>query len=670
MTAQSGLGFSGIVAIQIPDDGAPGTVLTKITADNYDYDWLPGGGGGGSTVIVEDEGIVVGVPADTLNFVGAGVTAAGAGTTKTITIPGGAGDLQAAYDADTSLPQILINATPDALTIQASVTGPVFQVRDTVGANILEVDDTFVEIDGQLRIVDAFINHAASISLTFDDTFTTGGGFNGGSIASRGTVTYDNGFFIWALLAETKTYRAAAAPGFAAFTLFNALPIIQNLGNFNLVQALVLNAGVQHRRITAGTSTVTGTSVVASSPSARATVAGAVMTKTSGDIGLRHVSTFTTVAGSTVNLGVSRGVHYLNPTVAFFGTQTGVETATALIALDVEALPFGGNIVKAAVRSRIVAASNARFLSNLSTAESDFGAGDIHLNDNTFIKYGGTVAAPDVVVGWDTTQAALVYSTFFGITANPLYLRPSATDTWVFGQNNGGLLDIGLGFNVNAVSFGVVDPVPNSNNWFVRFEGPNNRQVQSAGVYSDVWWTAGGTIDVNGLAVTEINSFRIDANVTALNGGTVQDQSGLFIAGMGFPGSGAATRLQSLRIQGRSRMDGLMNYNEASLAQLTADATITLPVTNSGRFMILQDADANGPWTIEGVVNDQPGDAFYFINDGANGYFLGHEDVGAAAADRIISPTGVDLLLGPNEMAKLWYDPVATRWRILETTGA
>ena len=45
MTAQSGLGFSGIVAINIPDGGATGTVLTKLTGDNYDYDWQPGGGG-------------------------------------------------------------------------------------------------------------------------------------------------------------------------------------------------------------------------------------------------------------------------------------------------------------------------------------------------------------------------------------------------------------------------------------------------------------------------------------------------------------------------------------------------------------------------------------------------------------------------------------------------
>ena len=47
MTAQSGLGFAGIVAINIPDDGATGEVLTKLTPDNYDYDWAVGGGGGG-----------------------------------------------------------------------------------------------------------------------------------------------------------------------------------------------------------------------------------------------------------------------------------------------------------------------------------------------------------------------------------------------------------------------------------------------------------------------------------------------------------------------------------------------------------------------------------------------------------------------------------------------
>ena len=42
MTAQSGLGFSGIVAIQIPDAGLTGEQLTKLSTDDYDYDWAAG----------------------------------------------------------------------------------------------------------------------------------------------------------------------------------------------------------------------------------------------------------------------------------------------------------------------------------------------------------------------------------------------------------------------------------------------------------------------------------------------------------------------------------------------------------------------------------------------------------------------------------------------------
>ena len=47
----------------------------------------------GSTIDIEDEGVAVPPAATTLNFVGAGVTAAGGGTTKTITIPGTADPL-------------------------------------------------------------------------------------------------------------------------------------------------------------------------------------------------------------------------------------------------------------------------------------------------------------------------------------------------------------------------------------------------------------------------------------------------------------------------------------------------------------------------------------------------------------------------------------------------
>ncbi len=50
-----------------------------------------GPAGVGSTILVEDEGVPLATAADTLNFTGAGVTASGAGATKTINIPGGGG---------------------------------------------------------------------------------------------------------------------------------------------------------------------------------------------------------------------------------------------------------------------------------------------------------------------------------------------------------------------------------------------------------------------------------------------------------------------------------------------------------------------------------------------------------------------------------------------------
>lgn len=62
--------------------------LHYVTEAGVDFNLLTGGGGGG--VIVEDEGVPLATTADTLDFVGAGVVASGAGTTKTITIAGGA----------------------------------------------------------------------------------------------------------------------------------------------------------------------------------------------------------------------------------------------------------------------------------------------------------------------------------------------------------------------------------------------------------------------------------------------------------------------------------------------------------------------------------------------------------------------------------------------------
>ena len=831
MTAQSGLGFSGIVAIQIPDDGATGTVLTKLTPDNYDYDWA-GGGGGGGTIIIEDEGGVVGVPADTLNFVGAGVVAAGAGTTKTITIPGGGGpastdwlefvsqavnpgvvaantlyqDDGSNFDVDTvamgdlTIPMMLttnvgfgdpgteqsgilvnganydahmkvndiggvLDATlilhrhstvaPPILTFSRSNSDTAAHIPVTLGQTIGSIIFTgwtgasgydfgavidcrmaptgtisatsspaelalFTVPDGSNialltmllgsdQVVYGDITPGGTLTLqgsqdadrgriianggitiNWDwttDAVTTGailiantipasGGIVNANITISNDITVNAALFIQSALDDNSLLEWVVAPGFAVTTLFFARQSYRSLTPaVPPAQTFVYAAQCAYDVQGSGAVVVANYRALSFAPILRARNAGDTLTINNVTGCFVGPLWNTNNATAIVDFGTIRGVHMINPAPVLFGQSLGTERAANVIGIDYAnmTIPVTGDRV--VVRSALAALTNNFFLQNNGGAESEFGFGDIHFNDDTWVKLGNTLANPDIIIGWQASQAAIAFSTFFGAANNPLYLRPSA-DTWTFQHNNAGTADIGLGFNVNAVSFGVVVPTPNALNWFVRFEGPNNRQAFSPGVYSDVWWTAGGTIDVNGQALTEVNSFRIDANVTALNGGTVQDQSGLFLAGMGFPGSGLATRIQSLRVTGRARVDGAMNYGSFVAPQFTANQNnLQLGISNAQRSINLLTSDA--AYNITGIditggnTYGQPGDRICLHNVGTFNLTITNQDVLSLAANRIITSTGVGYIIGPNECVWLWYDDTGTaRWRMQEGTGA
>ena len=75
--------------------GSVGTdkVLVYDASETTNWKWATqtGSGGGGSAITIQDEGSSLSTAAETINFVGSGVTASGTGTTKTITISGGGG---------------------------------------------------------------------------------------------------------------------------------------------------------------------------------------------------------------------------------------------------------------------------------------------------------------------------------------------------------------------------------------------------------------------------------------------------------------------------------------------------------------------------------------------------------------------------------------------------
>jgi len=531
-----------------------------------------------------------------------------------------------------------------------------------------DADLGFIDINSPVRVdVDWTVSTVLDI-IRWDTTVPASGAAVAGFIRLAPTITIDSGLFIFGTVVDQGRYLQTVAPGFAVQTLFLGQPNLETMtAGVQPNQVFILAAQPQMENNGAG---ILGTAVanvigMTVTPQMIARVAGDTLSATN-ITGLQMQPNFSTVAGTTVNFGTIRAVNCVQPAVGLFQPGAGVETMTAYIGLNFNAMTFGGNVVKSVIRSFLADATNARLIDNLGTAQSDFGAGDIHLDDNTAVKFGATVASPDILQFWNTSTSALRFSPFFGTGGNPLDLVGTAADEWIF-QADAVFGDIGIQFNVDAVSFGTTLPTPNSNNWFTIFAAPNLRQPAIAGGYADVLWTAGGSIDINGLAMSDVSAFQINSPAAILNGGTIADFSNLYVAAM--PSIG--TRSQALRVLGRSRHDGLMTHNEATLATLTADvAALALPPNNAGRHVLLQDADALGPWTIQGIVNVQVGDSVYFINNGANAWDFGHEDVGAAAADRIITPTAATWTLGAREFAKLWYDPVATRWRILESNGA
>jgi hypothetical protein len=477
--------------------------------------------------------------------------------------------LQAAYNgAPTAAPHILTTAA-NPIRIQALVAGPVLQIRDTLGANIFEVDDTFVEVDGQFRIVDAFTNHAAQTSMTISDTFTTGQAYIGGGVQSNGTVTYNNATFIWALLAEQKIYRAAVSPAFAAFTLFNVLARIENLGNFDLVQALVLNNGLNHRRNSSGTSTVIQTIGLSDAPQTQTTVSGAVLTRSTGVKSVSSQPTFSTVAGSTVNLGTLTALHVIQPAQAIFGSSAGTENITARIGLDWVNHTFGGALaVSSVVRSNQASGTNRRFLNHTGTAESTHVGNLNMLADfpNGVIRHG---LSSDYSQGYIGATNELFCQIVTPATTQWRWSAPSAGRLLLQGVAT--ILDE-LNINVSRFSMGASSgAVGNQVGNFVA----GARTVSLAGEWSDFLLTQAANITVDA-AMGLVAGWTVNAPSITLGTGTVTTAGVLNVGGnvnqgsvnrfgirvLSNPSGGSGVNAALWITAGRSRFDGIVDLNQ------------------------------------------------------------------------------------------------------------
>jgi hypothetical protein len=580
--------------------------------------------------------------------------------------------LQQAYDNDPTDAQILLTTVPDPVAVRAAVAGDVFLVQDLASNNILQVTSNpdEVEVDGALTVVDAFLNGAAVNSITLTDNVTYTAPFIGGGILSNGTVGFTNSVWIWALLQESKVYQVGVDPGFAAFTLFNALAVIENSGNFNLVQALILNNGLAHRRVTSGTSTTTQTVGLNNSPSTRTTVVGAIMTKTTGDNAVRHAPTYSTVGFSTVNMGTQRGLWCSNPNVALFQPAAGTENMTAYIGVEQDAITFGGNVTKRALRSGLTAATNTLMIENTGGAASDFGAGGVHFDDNTPVQWGGAAFnSQDASLFW---APAGYLSMFFIANSDDIqFSNPSNGQLLIDVNANEFTFNTTRGFSLGAQTGTLGNQFGN----FVT----GARTIGVGGDWSDFLLTQGGNLTVGGLAMGRVSAWVINPISYASSSGSVGNADTLTVGGFptSSPGVTITDRQSLYVIGGRSRHASTMQYDPINPAALASGnnndwaGLLTGSANNNMRHWARISGDAVTS-VITGIdaTAAQDGDSFELTNISANTINITNQDAASLAANRIITGTGATYVLAADETVIVRYDTTTARWRLLAGTGA
>lgn len=440
-----------------------------------------------------------------------------------------------------------------------------------------------------------FADHTALDALQAYDievasTQAKTGAYIGGGINVSPTVTFTNGLFIWEAMRAAPDIQSLTSPAFAAFTLFQALGILRAgpAAADNPLQSLVLNAGMVTQNDFASARTSPNSTGVNFVPQTKTTIAGATLTVTN-QTGLNFGAQFSTVAGSTANLGTLRAVWLRNPTVGLFQPSAGVETLTAAIGVDVDAIPFGGNVTKRALRSALTAATNTLMLENTGGAASDFGSGIVHLNNNTPVQYGGGVNTQNASHFWDTANAA--FALFFAANSQRwLQSNPSATrilTSGVLGVGNGG---DELNFACSKFSLGAqTSAVGNQVGVFVA----GAQTVTVAGEWSDFLLTPAANLNLNGLAMSTIAAWTLNARSLTLSGGSAVTNCVLRIQGnpglattnrvglmiLSNPSGGAGVNAALWVTAGRTQLDGVVAQggSAASLFAIRGATPIAAP---------------------------------------------------------------------------------------------
>ncbi len=532
-------------------------------------------------------------------------------------------------------------------------------LRGTTNANLgLVRVQSPIEIDG---VTAAAALSPYSVRNASSETIT--GVYIGGTFADARTITFTNGFFVYETVSGRPQITSGAAPTFAAFTLCHGLPKLSSGPGFDNLDAMVISASPMIETATAQSRTCNSCNGFSYAAQTRATVAGATQTITN-QIGLQVLPTFSTAAGAIANLGTIRGVWCRNPAAGLLQPDLGIATMTAYYGVDVDAIPFGGNVPKAAVRSALTDATNTHFLLNTGNAQSDFWGGLLNNCGPISIPYDlfqlTLGASLDFGMGWSVGN--FMFMNFANTGPHQLrFSNPSTSRFLIEGEVQSEL-------NLNFDRFSIGAQTGAVGNQIGAFVTPA-RATQANGDWADYLLTSAGNLTINH-TMDLVARWTFPAIGLTAGTGSANELTNLYVEGMTLSGLGGA-ETSALKVLGRRHHIGVDGFPSASPTALAADADDYAPVTGISMRQVWRVEASGADRTVTGIAIQRTGDTQTVINIGATyNVVLSHQDAASSAANRIISPTGASLTLGPDEFAHLWHDDVTDRWRILETNGA
>jgi hypothetical protein len=500
MAAQSGLGFSGIVAIQIPDDGATGEVLTKLSPDDYDYDWAAGGGGGAPT---NAEYVVMSLDAtltdERVLTAGTGITIVDGGAGGNVTINFDAATagytLQDAYDASgVAQPKIEVTAAGGPVSIRDAATpiASLFDIQTNAGVEFFEVDAS---------------------TMAYGNTGNRGYLFRLDPTGREGIEFLPDGRTTTTtpLIPAALTWNSLAIqniPGGAPFGNDTAPAMIQSIGEarfdepgFLFATSLLFNQGTQ---LTANGVNLGPVYTMVNQPRVRTGTLGGSRTTSQANAVRSQMSVGPNIAGNhtltshepyfvtltvdaTVGTATATTVNYFAPKAP---TLVAGGTVGTLNVMDIPAIPGAGITTLRGINS---AMSAGTFINHTGTAPSVF-AGSIRLNNGV-----------DLLLGSSGSSGAFLE-------------RPAAGTMRMGGQGGTFNETLDWDFDSFANNVSITSASGASLNFDTLAFAPGLRSSNLAGDYSEVLFSSAAAVNIVH-AISNFATWTVNAPSVVIGGG-------------------------------------------------------------------------------------------------------------------------------------------------------